>query len=207
MAKKKSIAVKDDIEQSEMAVDAGASKVKDAKEESVKEQKESDRIQELEEALSDAKQEAKENYDSFLRATAELENFKKRANKELVQTRKYAAESLLKELLGVVDNLERAIKSTAENEQNGTCITEGVTLTLNEILKIFEKSHVTPIESLGETFDPNFHQAISQEERDDQPGNTVTQEFQKGYMIHDRLLRPAMVVVSKESVSKKKTTD
>ncbi len=199
MAKKKSIAVKDESDQAEKAVETG----KDLEKEPGKEQESSDRIAALEKELLAAKEDAKAHYDSFLRASAELENFKKRANKEVIQTRKYAAESLIKELLGVVDNLERAIKSTNEVEQNGSCISEGVTLTLNEILKIFEKNNVTPIESLGKEFDPNFHQAISQEESEEQPPNTVTQEFQKGYMIHDRLLRPAMVVVSKEPESLK----
>jgi len=76
-------------------------------------------------------------------------------------------------------------------------VVDGVALTLAEVMKILETHHVSPIEALGKPFDPVFHQAMCQEENGDHPPNTVVQEFQKGYLIHDRLLRPAMVVVSK----------
>ena len=114
--------------------------------------------------------------------------------------RKYANESLLKDLLTVVDNLERAIQTSGNeiNEATKACVIEGVELTLNEILKILNKSHVTPIEALGKPFDPAFHEAVMQEESEEHPENTVVSEFQKGYLIHCRLLRPTMVVVSKE---------
>jgi molecular chaperone GrpE len=96
-----------------------------------------------------------------------------------------------------VDNLERAIASAAPGNGNEQSLVDGVALTLAEINKILEKHYVSPIQAMGEPFDPAFHQAMSQEESSDQPPNTVIQEFQKGYLIHDRLLRPAMVVVSK----------
>jgi molecular chaperone GrpE len=100
-------------------------------------------------------------------------------------------------LLTIVDNLERAIASASADNQNGQGVIDGVALTLAEVMKILEKHNVSPIESLGVPFDPSFHQAMCQEESDEHPPNTVVQEYQKGYMIHDRLLRPAMVVVSK----------
>ena len=110
---------------------------------------------------------------------------------------KYATENLIRQLLTVVDNLERAIASASPDNENGRSVVDGVALTLAEIMKILEKHYVSPIQALGEPFDPTFHQAMCQEESADHPPNTVVQEFQKGYLIHDRLLRPAMVVVSK----------
>lgn len=151
----------------------------------------------LEEKLAAAEAEAIENRDRMLRMAAELENYKKRAARELDDIKKYANENLIRQLLTVVDNLERAIASAASENENGQSLVDGVALTLAEIMKILEKHYVSPIHALGEPFDPAFHQAMCQEECADQPPNTVVQEFQKGYLIHDRLLRPAMVVVSK----------
>jgi len=149
-----------------------------------------------EEKIAKAESDAKDAYDRFLRASAELENYKKRSQKEMADFRKYANASLVKDLLGVVDNLERAIESSNESNTEGK-LSEGLNLTLKELLKIFEKFHACPISALGEPFDPCFHQAMMQKESDDHPENIVLDELQKGYMIHDRLLRPAMVVVSK----------
>ncbi len=156
-----------------------------------------DPLKDLEEKLTAAQAEADENRDRMLRMAAELENFKKRSARELDDIRKYATENLIRELLSVVDNLERAIASAAPENENDQRLVDGVSLTLAEINKILERHYVSPIQALGESFDPAFHQAMCQEESTDQPPNTVVQEFQKGYMIHDRLLRPAMVVVSK----------
>jgi molecular chaperone GrpE len=128
---------------------------------------------------------------------AELENFKKRAGREMDDIRKFATENLIRQLLTVVDNLERAIASATSESESGQSLVDGVALTLAEITKILEKHYVSPIQALGEPFDPAFHQAMCQEESPHHPPNTVVQEFQKGYLIHDRLLRPAMVVVSK----------
>ena len=151
--------------------------------------------QTTEEKIEKAEAEAKEAYDRFLRASAELENYKKRTQKEMADFRKYANASLVKALLGVVDNLERAIDSSNGSNGEGT-LSEGLDLTLKELLKILKEFHACPIEALGKPFDPCYHQAMMQEETTDQPENVVLNELQKGYMIHDRLLRPAMVVVS-----------
>ncbi|WP_319408161.1 nucleotide exchange factor GrpE [uncultured Desulfosarcina sp.] len=156
-----------------------------------------DPLKDLEEKLTVAQAEANENRDRMLRMAAEFENFKKRSARELDDIRKYATENLIRELLSVVDNLERAIASAAPENENDQRLVDGVSLTLAEINKILERHYVSPIQALGESFDPAFHQAMCQEESTDQPPNTVVQEFQKGYLIHDRLLRPAMVVVSK----------
>jgi len=150
----------------------------------------------LEDRLETAEAEAKESYDRFLRISAEFENYKKRTRREVEDFRKYANESLIKDLLSVVDNLERAVESSNTDSANDQ-LREGVDLTLKEILKIFEKYQVEPIEALEKAFDPTVHQAVSQEVSEAHPENTVIREFQRGYTIHGRLLRPAMVVVSK----------
>ena len=152
----------------------------------------------LEKRLEESEEETKTAHDRFLRVSAEFENFKKRAQREVDEFRKYANEALIKELLTVVDNLERAVESSSEKDENGQLL-EGVNLTLKEILKVFEKFSVKPIEALEHEFDPAVHQAVLQEASETHAENMVIREFQKGYTIHDRLLRPAMVVVSKSA--------
>ena len=155
-----------------------------------------DLIKEMEAKLKAAQEESKETYDRLLRVSAEFENHKKRLAREMDEFRKFANESLIKEMLSVVDNLERAINSSSNANQANPGLVEGVEITLKEILKIFEKFNVRPVESLKKHFDPSFHQAVMTEETDDYPEHIVIKELQKGYMMHDRLLRPAMVVVS-----------
>ncbi|MEW6671240.1 MAG: nucleotide exchange factor GrpE [Thermodesulfobacteriota bacterium] len=154
-------------------------------------------IEELKSKLEATEQEAKDNYDRFLRNAAELENYKKRTSRQMDEFRKYANESLIMELLTVVDNLERAIQSSRDDENSNAKVVEGVQMTLDEIIKILDKFGVKPIIALEQAFDPTFHQAVMQEESVDFPAQTVVRELQKGYLLHDRLLRPAMVVVSK----------
>jgi len=160
-----------------------------------------DHLKEMETRLESVEQEAKEAHDRFLRVSAEFENYKKRSVREMDEFRKFANESLIREMLTVVDNLERALNSTNNDNQANSHIAEGVGMTLKEILKVFEKFYVKPIEALGKPFDPNFHQAAMREETNERPENTVLNELEKGYMIHDRLLRPAMVVVSMPKVN------
>jgi len=154
---------------------------------------------ELEDQLNEWKQKAEEERDRVLRVLAEFENYKKRMNRQMEDYKKYANEALLKELLSVVDNLERAIVSSenAIDNPKESCVIEGVEMTLNEIIKVLEKFHVAPFESLGKAFDPAVHEAVMQQESKDHPENSIIHVLQKGYMIYDRLLRPAMVVVSK----------
>jgi len=166
--------------------------------------KDVDDLKELEEKFKEVEQEAKETHDRLLRVSAEFENFKKRSSRQMSEFKKYANESLLLDILAVVDNLDRAIDFAANDEAEKESLIEGVKITIKEIFKIFEKYSVKPIKAMGETFDPAFHQAIMNEESDKYSENTVINELQKGYMIHDRLLRPAMVVVS---VKKKKDED
>jgi molecular chaperone GrpE len=147
--------------------------------------------------LTAAREQAQEHYDRLLRLSAEFDNYKKRTSREMRDVVRYANEKLIKELLAVVDNLERAIDSAAQETPSDASLVEGIHLTLNEVMKILQRYDVQPVKALGETFDPAFHQAMMQQEVEDQPANMVLQEMQKGYVMHDRLLRPAMVVVSK----------
>lgn len=152
--------------------------------------------EELTEQLAAAKEEAKTNYDRFLRAKADVDNIRKRCDRELSDFRKYANETILKELLPVVDTLERAMVSEAGDDPIAQSILEGVDLTLKELVRVMERFSVKPVTAVGKQFDPAFHQAISRVETDDHPEGTVVEEYQKGYLLHDRLLRPAMVVVA-----------
>ena len=155
----------------------------------------------MEKELESLKQENQENHDRVLRVSAEFENYKKRAAREMNDFRKFANESFAKAMLPVIDNLDRAIESSSNDKHTNNSVVEGVNMTLKEILKVFDQFNIKPFESLGKTFDPGFHQAVMQEETEDHPDNTVSKELQKGYMIHDRLLRPAMVVVAKAKES------
>ena len=157
-----------------------------------------DPLKEMETRIKSSEEEAKESYDRFLRVSAEFENYKKRSAREMSEFKKFANESLLKKLLLVVDNMERAINSSKDEGISNNGLVEGIDMTLKELLKIFKEFGVKQVESLGKPFDPNFHQAVMQEETDEHPHNTVINELQKGYIINERLLRPAMVVVSKE---------
>ena len=158
---------------------------------------EEDAVTQLEKKLEAAQQEAQASYDRLLRTTAEFENYKKRSARESQDFRKYANETLLKELLTVVDNLELAVKSAREEGNGQESLVDGIDLTLKEILRVLNKFGVQAVEALNQPFDPAFHQAVVGEESDKHPKNTVIQELQKGYTLHDRLLRPSMVVVAK----------
>jgi molecular chaperone GrpE len=156
-----------------------------------------DSVKQLEEKLEAATREAQENYERLLRVSAEFENFKKRSTREMDELRKFSNQALVKDLLPIVDNLELALKSSEESGQDvDSKLREGVDLTRKEILKIFEKYNVKQIEALGEPFDPNYHEAVMREESDRYGENTVISELQKGYLMHDRLIRPTMVVVA-----------
>jgi len=149
---------------------------------------------ELELRCAAAEKEKKENWDRYLRAAADLENLRKRQKREVEEAKFEAKTKVLKEMLPVVDNLERAIEHATT--QTGTNpIVEGVQLVLRQFTTAFERLDVTPIEAAGQPFDPNLHEAISQQESDAPPG-TVVQVLQRGYRMSERLLRPALVVVA-----------
>jgi molecular chaperone GrpE len=163
-----------------------------------------DPMKDLEAQLEAKEQEAKENYDRLLRVSAEFENYKKRTSREFEEFRKFANQSLIKELLSVVDNLELAMNSTNGHQAIDQGLLQGLEMTHREILKVFEKFNVKPIEAKGQVFDPSFHEAVMQEETDEVDPNTVVSELQKGYLIHNRLLRPSMVVVARPRANRDK---
>ena len=145
--------------------------------------------------LAALEKEKKENWERYLRTAADLENLRKRQKREMDDARLESKGRVLKEMLPVVDNLERAIEH-ATSQAGSNPIIEGVQLVLRQFLTVFERLDVTPIEAGGQPFDPNLHEAISQMESDQPPG-TVMQVLQRGYKSGDRLLRPALVVVAK----------
>lgn len=151
----------------------------------------------LEELLAAKDKEARDNWDKFLRERADLENYRKRVNREKEELLSYGNKSLLEEILPVVDNLERAL-SHADEEVPSPLI-EGIRMTHGILISALKKFGVTPVESIGTPFNPDFHQAMTQVPSDKHPANTVVDEFQKGYLLKERLLRPAMVSVSTAS--------
>jgi molecular chaperone GrpE len=154
------------------------------------------RIAELEAAVAKLEQEKKENFDKYLRAVADLENYRKRNKRDLDDARAEAKTKVLKEMLPVVDNLERAVEHAEKSGEPGAVV-DGVRLVLRQFLTSFERVDVTPVDAANQPFDPNLHEAISQQETDEFPPGTVVQVLQRGYRLGDRLLRPALVVVAK----------
>jgi molecular chaperone GrpE len=207
MSGKKNINIQIDSDKDQRKVSAAEAAATD-KEDSQGKPEETDQVEvddpmkALEAQLEAKEQEAKENYDRLLRVSAELENYKKRTTRELEEFRKFANQSLIKELLSVVDNLELAMNSTNGHETIDQGLLQGLDMTHTEILKVFEKFNVKPIEAKGQIFDPTFHEAVMQEKTDEFDENTVINELQKGYLINDRLLRPSMVVVARASKKK-----
>lgn len=153
------------------------------------------RIEELEKALADAEAKAAAEKDAALRAAAEMENIRRRAAIDVEKARKFALEKFANELLPVIDNMERALVGTVEDEAT-KAVVEGVELTLKSLMTAVGKFGITPVNPVGETFNPELHQAIGMQPSDEHPANTVMLVMQKGYMLNDRLLRPAMVMVS-----------
>ena len=133
-------------------------------------------------------------YDRLLRKTAEFDNYRKRTDRERQQLADAAAADLLKDLLPLLDDLERALKS---DTSDGSAIRRGVELIHKQLLETLRKRGVTPIEALGQDFDPHFHNAVTYESADGRREGEVVEEFARGYMLGDRLLRPAMVKVAK----------
>uniref|UniRef100_A0A7V4LDT2 Protein GrpE n=1 Tax=Desulfobacca acetoxidans TaxID=60893 RepID=A0A7V4LDT2_9BACT len=159
---------------------------------------------ELQRLVAEKNREAQEHYDRLLRLAAELENIKKRQERELSELRQFANENLLKELLPVLDNLERALEHGRQADAPEGLL-EGLELVSQDFLKVLGRFGVTPIDSLGQRFDPAFHHAVMEEEAPEMEDQTVLKELQKGYLLHSRLLRPAMVVVSRNPEKPQKT--
>jgi molecular chaperone GrpE len=147
----------------------------------------------LEEMLAEAERKAQEHYDAWMYAKAEAENIRRRAHEDTEKARKFALEKFSGELLSVKDSLDAALNvesATVESYKSG------VELTQKQLSSVFEKFNIVELNPLGEKFDPHKHQAISMVEADAEP-NTVVQVLQKGYTLHERVLRPALVMVAR----------
>jgi molecular chaperone GrpE len=152
--------------------------------------------EELLQKIKELQELSEKNYDLYLRSQAEMENMKKRIRKEKEDWLKYSNETLIKQILPIMDSLEKAI-SHSSNDKALQALTEGVELTLKGLQNALGKAGVEEIKAEGEPFDPSFHEAVSQIEDDHVEAGRVVQEIQKGYTLNKRLLRPAMVVVNK----------
>lgn len=153
-----------------------------------------ERVQQLEAELAELK-------DRSLRALADAENTRRRAQREVMEARKYAASGIVKDLLNVSDNLRRALESVPpelhERDEQVKSLVTGVEMVEKDLLGAFEKHGVKKIEPMGEPFNHEYHQAMYEVENSGQPSGTIVQLLQPGYVMHDRLLRPAMVAVAK----------
>ena len=147
----------------------------------------------LEERLKQAERTAQEHHDAWMRARAECDNVRKRSQTEIANAHKFAVENFASELLAVKDSLEAALVSDNATVES---LRSGVELTLRQLKSVFDKFSLREISPVGQKFDPHQHQAISTVEADAEP-NTVVQVLQKGYLLHDRVVRPALVTVAK----------
>lgn len=155
----------------------------------------------LEEQLAASRAEAQKNWDLYLRERADLENFRRRAQREKEELSRFANENIIREIIPVVDNLERAVAHARQENGDAEGLLQGVEMTLSMFARALDKFGVTPINAVGEPFDPSRHEAIGQVESSEHPPNTVVHEMQKGYLLSSRLLRPAMVMLAKAPVA------
>jgi molecular chaperone GrpE len=157
-----------------------------------------ERIAQLEADKAQLAREKQDNWDRLLRTTADLDNLRKRSRRELDDAKTEARTRVLREMLPVIDNLERAVEhAEGSSGSSATSVIEGVKLVLRQFGQALERCDVAPVDAIGKPFDPNMHEAISQVESSEHAPGSVVQALQKGYTIGNRLLRPALVVVAK----------
>jgi len=154
-------------------------------------------IASLREALEKKEAECRELQDKYVRALAEMDNFRKRMNREMNDSVKFANEKILGDLLAVLDNMERAITHSREKKDFDSLL-DGLELTMKEFRGVFEKHGVQSVESVGQLFDPSKHHAVSMVESDSHGDNVIVDEFRKGYLLNDRVLRHSLVSVAKK---------
>jgi len=170
-------------------------------EQAPEQEQETEEVETSEDIIAKLNEEITNLKDQRLRAIAELENFRKRAEKDQSDALKYGVSNFAKEIINISDNIERAQSSIPEEAKNNETIKpviEGIDLIAQSVVTTFEKIGIKKIESLNEKFDHNLHQAMMEIEKDDLEPGTIVQELIPGYTLHDRLLRPAMVGVSKK---------
>lgn len=156
------------------------------------------RVAELEAKLGAAESERDDFKNRLMRTAADLENFRKRAARERDDMRKYGIDKVVLDLLPVIDNLDRALEHAEKSEQASSII-DGVRMVYRQFLSALEKHGVTSFDARGEHFDPTRHEAIQQVESSEHETGTVLEQYQRGYFLHDRLIRPAMVAVAKRT--------
>lgn len=149
----------------------------------------------IEEQLAACRNESHERYEQMLRARAELDNFRKRAQREQQEIRQYQSMSLIRDVLPTLDNLGRALEAAGESEAVEGLV-QGVQMVRQQLDDTFKRHSVIPIEAVGQPFDPNLHEAVQQVPSADHPAMTVLQEIERGYTLHDRVVRPSKVIVS-----------
>ena len=155
-------------------------------------------VEHLKERLSEANLSAERAQDDLLRVKAEMQNLRRRTEQDVEKAHKYGIEKFSTELLGVIDNLERALLAAQEHEdESSKAIHDGVSLTLKSFNDCFAKFSIEAVDPIGEPFDPQLHQAIATQESPDSEPNSVIEVVQKGYTLNGRVIRPAMVMVSK----------
>jgi len=175
--------------------DQEASEVVSAAQQAAAGTEEKEKVHQLEEALAAREAEAAANWDRFVRERADLENYRKRVQKEKDDILKYGNESLILEILPILDNMERALAHSGD--ETNAAVIEGVRLTYGMLLSVLKKFGVVPIDiTPGDAFDPAFHHAVHQMESSELAPNSIAEVFQGGYLMNDRLLRAAMVVVA-----------
>lgn len=147
--------------------------------------------------LEDARSKADEHWNLYLRTQAEMDNLRKRAERDVQNAHKFGVEKLVGELLPVMDSMEMGMSAVDSSDDATAKLVEGMELTLKMFVDALQKVGVTQVDPMGEVFNPEFHQAMSMVENPDAEPNTVIAVMQKGYLLNDRLVRPAMVVVAK----------
>lgn len=153
--------------------------------------------EDLKEKLKQKEREAAENYDKYLRALAELENYKKRSAREKTEVIKFGQENLIRDMLPVLDSLDKAIEQS-EKSENFEAFKEGLKMVRAQMMSCLEKYGVEPIDCLNCYFDPNYHEALAQVESEHHEENEIVEEYQKGYLLNKRLLRPSKVAICKK---------
>jgi molecular chaperone GrpE len=193
------VAKKNEVNKSEEELEVPA----DAEAEVVETEDETEKLRnELAQALNDIKM----HQEQYLRTLADMENLRKRTQRDKEDLAKFANENILREILPVIDNLERAVDHAEQAETNDGLF-EGVQMTLTQFSQLLTKFGVEPVDAIGQPFDPAYHQAMGQLESDEHPVNTVVQQMQKGYQLNNRLLRPAFVMLAKAPAAKEPEAD
>ncbi len=164
-------------------------------------------LEQLQKQLAQAEKKATENWDKALRIQAEMENLKRRTQKDLENAHKYGLEKFAKELLSVIDSLELGIQASSSDNPEVKALREGSELTIKQFESVFAKFNIEAIDPIGQPFNPELHQAMTTQPSAEVEPNTVLNVFQKGYVLNGRLIRPAMVVVSQQDKSSDKPQD